>query len=57
MSELIPNLDDLKSQVLESRDCTEFLSRLDTAGSEAAVRAAVDNLVQEWLAAGDPADD
>lgn len=52
MSELIPNLDDLRAKlpaVETAKDAHEFIEELAKAGSIADVQANVDALVDRWL--------
>lgn len=52
MSELIPNLDDLRIQVPPGEDTTdtsEFLAELATAASVDEVTRRVDALIDRWL--------
>ena len=52
MSELIPNLSDLRAQLPAAEiaaDAHEFVAGLATAGSLAEVTSMVDALVDRWL--------
>lgn len=52
MSELIPNLDDLRAKLPAeetAKDAHEFIEELAKAGSIADVQANVDALVDRWL--------
>lgn len=56
MSELIPSLDDLRSQLATgetAQDAHEFLGELANGESTADVAALVDSLVDRWLKGSD----
>lgn len=56
MSDLIPNLDDLRTKLStdqSAEDAHEFIEELAKAGSVAEAQANVDSLLDRWLEVAD----
>lgn len=56
MSDLIPNLEDLRAQLPSddtAQDAREFVAELATAASAASVDKKIDALVDRWLEVSD----
>jgi hypothetical protein len=56
MSELIPNLDDLREQLPPdsiAKDAHEFVGELEKATTTAEVSSSVDALIDRWLEVSD----